>query len=51
MVKIYTTDGDFIINPEILHQDKDFFKKMSKPNCIREKKICEILMKNHLLDN
>jgi hypothetical protein len=27
MVKIYTTDGDFIINPEKLHQDKDFFKK------------------------
>jgi predicted GIY-YIG superfamily endonuclease len=25
MVKIYTTDGDFIINPEKLHQDKDFF--------------------------
>jgi len=46
MVKIYTIDGDFIIDPEILNEEKDFFKKMSKPTWKREKKICEILMKN-----
>ena len=40
---IYTRDGKFIIRPEILHEGKDFFRKMT--NGIREKKICELLMK------
>ena len=40
---IYTMDGNFIKDPEILHEGKDFFRKMT--TCIVEKKICEIIMK------
>ena len=37
-------DGEFTTHPEILHEGKDFFRKMT--NDTAEKKICEILMKN-----
>lgn len=37
-------DGEFTTDPEILHEGKDFFRKMT--NDTVEKKICEILMKN-----
>ena len=43
-VKIYTEKGDFEEDPQILHDGKDFFRKM-KPNT-GEKEICELLMKN-----
>ena len=37
-------DGEITTHPEILHEGKDFFRKMT--NDTAEKKICEILMKN-----
>ena len=37
-------DGEFTTHPEILHEGKDFFRKMT--NDTAEKKICKILMKN-----
>jgi len=37
-------DGDLITDPEILHEDKDFFRKMT--NSLVEKEICEILFQN-----
>jgi serine/threonine protein kinase len=43
-VRVFTMDGDITINPEILHEGKDFFRKMTKN--IGEKKICKILMEN-----
>ena len=43
-VRVYKLDGKFITDPEILHEGKDFFRKMT--NNIGEKKICELLMKN-----
>ena len=41
---VYTIDGEFNTYPEILHEGKDFFRKMT--NNTIEKKICELLMKN-----
>ena len=41
---VYTMDGEFTIDPEILHEGKDFFRKMTKRE--GERKICELLMKN-----
>ena len=43
-VKVLTIDGEFTTDAEILHEGKDFFRKMT--NIIAEKKICELLMKN-----
>ena len=43
-VRVYKLDGKFTTDPEILHEGKEFFRKMT--NNIEEKKICEILMKN-----
>jgi serine/threonine protein kinase len=43
-MKIYTMDGDFITEPEILNEGKDFFRKMTTSTV--EKKICEILLQN-----
>ena len=36
-------DGEFTIDTEILHEGKDFFRKMTKH--MGERKICELLMK------
>ena len=36
-------DGEFTIDPEILHEGKDFFRKMTKHK--GERKICELLIK------
>ena len=41
---VYTMDGDFNVDKEILYKDNDFFRKMTKSAV--EKKICELLMKN-----
>ena len=46
MVQIYTIDGEFIIDSEILHECKDFFRKMIYKNRTREKKLCKLLMKH-----
>ena len=43
-MKVYEMDGEFTTNPEILHEGKDFFRKMTRSK--REKDICELLMKN-----
>jgi len=40
---VYTMDGDFNVDKEILYKDNDFFRKMTKSAV--EKKICELLMK------
>ncbi len=40
--RIFNLDGEFTVEPNIL--DKDIFRKMSKNG--KEKKICEIIMKN-----
>lgn len=40
---VYEMNGEFTIHPEILHEGKDFFRKMTRN--MREKKICELLMK------
>ena len=37
-------DGDFITEPEILHEGNDFFRKMTTSTV--EKEICEILLQN-----
>ena len=43
-VKVLTLDGNFTtIDTEILHEGKDFFRKMTNDG---EKKICDILMQN-----
>jgi len=41
-MRIYTMDGDFITEPEILNEGKDFFRKMTTSTV--EKQICEILL-------
>jgi serine/threonine protein kinase len=46
LVKIYTTEGDFITNTELFHKGKDFFRKMTKKTNTREKNISNLLMKN-----
>jgi serine/threonine protein kinase len=43
-VKIYTSEGEFITNPEILHEGKEFFRKMT--NNQSELKLCKLLMMN-----
>lgn len=43
-MKVYKMDGEFTTDPEILHEGKDFFRKMTRSK--REKDICELLMKN-----
>ena len=43
-VKIYTIDGRFTRDPKILHDGKDFFKKIT--HNAGEIEICELLMKN-----
>jgi serine/threonine protein kinase len=40
---VYKMDGEFTIDTEILHEGKDFFRKMT--NHMGERKICELLMK------
>jgi serine/threonine protein kinase len=40
---VYKMDGEFTIDTEILHEGKDFFRKMTTHT--GEKKICELLMK------
>ena len=40
---VYNMDGEFTIDTEILHEGKDFFRKMTKH--MGERKICELLMK------
>ena len=40
---VYKMDGEFTIDTEILHEGKDFFRKMTKH--MGERKICELLMK------
>jgi len=43
-VKIYTSEGEFITNPEILHEGKEFFRKMTDNES--ELEICKLLMMN-----
>jgi serine/threonine protein kinase len=43
-VKIYTQEGEFITNPEILHEGKEFFRK--KTNNQSELELCKLLMMN-----
>ena len=43
-VKIFTLAGDFTTDPTILHDGKEFFKKMSKRQ--GELEICKLLLKN-----
>lgn len=43
-MKVYKMDGEFTTDPEILHEGKDFFRKMTRSK--REKDICELLMVN-----
>jgi len=43
-VKIYTSKGEFITNPEILHEGKEFFRKMT--NNQSELELCKLLMIN-----
>ena len=43
-VRILQIDGEITTNPEILHEGKDFFRKMT--NNIGEKQICELIMQN-----
>ena len=43
-VRVYKLDGKFTTDPKILHEGKEFFRKMTTN--IGEKKICKILMKN-----
>jgi hypothetical protein len=43
-VKVFTLDGEFTIDQEILHEGKEFFKKMS--NRPGELEICKILMEH-----
>lgn len=43
-VKVYTMEGDFTSDPKILHEGKDFFRKMTTNET--EKEICKLLMKN-----
>ena len=45
-MKVYKMNGEFTTDPEILHEGKDFFRKMTTSK--REKDICELLMKNPL---
>jgi len=40
---VYKMDGEFTIDTEILHEGKDFFRKMTKH--MGEREICELLMK------
>ena len=40
---VYTIDGEFNVDKEILHEGKDFFRKMT--NKAGDKRICELLMK------
>ena len=41
---VYTMDGEFTTHPKILHEGRDFLRKMTTSK--REKDICELLMKN-----
>ena len=43
-MKVYKMNGEFTKDLEILHEGKDFFRKMTRSK--REKDICELLMKN-----
>ena len=43
-LRILQIDGEITTNSEILHEGKDFFRKMT--NNIGEKQICEIIMQN-----
>jgi hypothetical protein len=43
-VKIYNMNGNFTTDPKILHNGKDFFRKMT--DNAGEKEICELLMKH-----
>jgi serine/threonine protein kinase len=43
-VKIYNMNGTFTTDPKILHNGKDFFRKMT--DNAGEKEICELLMKH-----